>query len=240
VLEAAAVADDGAVTWVVVDAAEPAPRPEGTTAFDGGEGCWYDSGHVYFTSKGDDHVRDLDVATQRMSVLYAGDGPLDGVDNVVVSSAGDLYVCEDGGNLEICIISVEREVAPILRIENQRGGGVEEGGTELAGAAFDPSGTRLYFSSQRATLGGLPGPGITYEITGPFRTVRPDAEADAGPGRSGSAPGADARAAGQSRSGQTLPATGLDGRALATGLALLGGAAAAAHAARRAQPTDEG
>ena len=39
-----------------------------------------------------------------------------------------------------------------------------QAGSELAGPAFDPSGRRLYFSSQR---GG--GNGITYEITGPFR-----------------------------------------------------------------------
>ena len=32
-------------------------------------------------------------------------------------------------------------------------------GTELTGPAFDPSGTRLYFSSQRS-------PGVTYEVTG--------------------------------------------------------------------------
>ena len=36
--------------------------------------------------------------------------------------------------------------------------------TNLTGPAFDPSGTRLYFSSQRGTGTG----GITYEITGPF------------------------------------------------------------------------
>ena len=36
--------------------------------------------------------------------------------------------------------------------------------SELAGSAFDPSGTRLYFSSQRGD-----GSGITYEMSGPFR-----------------------------------------------------------------------
>ncbi len=37
--------------------------------------------------------------------------------------------------------------------------------SEITGPAFDPSGTRLYFSSQR---GGEEGRGLTYEITGPF------------------------------------------------------------------------
>ena len=47
--------------------------------------------------------------------------------------------------------------APLLRV-------VGQDASELAGPAFDPSGRRLYVSSQR---GG--GSGITYEITGPFR-----------------------------------------------------------------------
>lgn len=41
-------------------------------------------------------------------------------------------------------------------------------GSELCGAVFDPSGTRLYFSSQ-TELGG----GAIYEVTGPFRTRAP-------------------------------------------------------------------
>ncbi|MGH7785833.1 MAG: translocation protein TolB, partial [Candidatus Binatia bacterium] len=40
-------------------------------------------------------------------------------------------------------------------------------GSEIAGPAFDPSGRRLYFSSQRAPYGMMSG-GITYEVTGPF------------------------------------------------------------------------
>jgi secreted PhoX family phosphatase len=41
---------------------------------------------------------------------------------------------------------------------------VGQNGSELAGPAFDPSGSRLYFSSQRGGRGG-----ITYELSGPFR-----------------------------------------------------------------------
>jgi len=39
--------------------------------------------------------------------------------------------------------------------------------SEIAGPAFSPDGTRLYFSSQRGTSGQSSG-GITYEISGPF------------------------------------------------------------------------
>jgi hypothetical protein len=38
--------------------------------------------------------------------------------------------------------------------------------SETTGPSFDPSGTRLYFSSQRAF-----GFGVVYEVTGPFRSL---------------------------------------------------------------------
>jgi secreted PhoX family phosphatase len=38
--------------------------------------------------------------------------------------------------------------------------------SEIAGPAFSPDGTRLYFSSQRQ-------PGKTYEVTGPFAPAPP-------------------------------------------------------------------
>lgn len=74
-----------------------------STVFTGGEGCWYDSGFVYFTTKNDNRVRVHDIEAGTITVLYdAADfgahPPLSGVDNVVVSAAGELCVAEDGGN----------------------------------------------------------------------------------------------------------------------------------------------
>ena len=45
-----------------------------------------------------------------------------------------------------------------------------QSGTEVAGPCFDPSGTRLYFSSQRGVDAEH---GITYEVSGPFTTRPP-------------------------------------------------------------------
>ena len=167
ILEIASVTDDGAVTWIEVDPLVPMDeqRPSGAAGFAGAEGIWFDADHVYFTTKGDNRVWDLDVAAQHLAVLYdaleLGDAaPLTGVDNLVVSSAGDLYVAEDGGNLELVMISREREIAPVLRI-------IGHEGSEITGPAFDPSGTRLYISSQRGPAGATAG--VTYEISGPFR-----------------------------------------------------------------------
>ena len=132
-----------------------------STPFNGGEGITWRGDHVYFTTKGDNRVWDLDTELNRLTVLY--DAALDptmqltGVDNVAGSRSADLFVAEDGGNMELVMLTPDGVVAPFLRV-------VGQAGSELAGPAFDPSGRRLYVSSQR---GG--GSGITYEIAGPFR-----------------------------------------------------------------------
>ena len=67
-------------------------------------------------------------------------------------------MAEDAGNLEIVGISQKTgKVFPIVRM-------IGHEGSEVTGPAFDPSGRRLYFSSQR----GKDGRGITFEVSGPF------------------------------------------------------------------------
>ncbi|GAA3786770.1 PhoX family protein [Sphaerisporangium flaviroseum] len=131
--------------------------------FNGGEGCYYAGGICYFTAKGDRKVWAYDTTRQTVTSVYDGGGTLDGVDNITGLPPGDLYVAEDGGNMEINIITFDGVVAPVLRLDGQSG-------SEITGPAFSPDGTRLYFSSQRGTSGESLGTGgITYEVTGPFR-----------------------------------------------------------------------
>ncbi|MEV5429015.1 alkaline phosphatase PhoX [Streptomyces sp. NPDC052701] len=162
----------GPVTWARV------PDPTGATAtrnqvsgakrFNGGEGCYYANDTCWFTTKGDNRVWQYDAAAQTIALAYddslvaSGTPPLTGVDNVTGSASGDLFVAEDGGNMEICVITPDDVVAPFLRVDGQSG-------SEITGPAFSPDGTRLYFSSQRGTTGSSSG-GITYEVRGPFRT----------------------------------------------------------------------
>jgi secreted PhoX family phosphatase len=123
---------------------------------------------VYFTTKGDDHVRSVDTTTDQLEVVYDGTGLLTGVDNITAEvGSGDLYVAEDGGDMQLVVITADGDVAPIVQVvgEELPPEGVD---SEITGPAFSPDGTRLYFSSQR---GGNPQTGITYEITGPFRGV---------------------------------------------------------------------
>jgi hypothetical protein len=169
-LQVAEVGPRGAVVWH--DVPEPNPRIRGgtptrlqvpsCTPFDGGEGIVASLGHVYFSTKGDDRIWDYVPRSGRLRVLYDGEAspdlPLSGVDNIAVSSRGDLLVAEDGGNMELVLITPDLEVAPLLRVVGQEL-------SELAGPAFDPRGQRLYVSSQR---GGPDAFGITYEISGPF------------------------------------------------------------------------
>lgn len=166
-LEVAVVDASGGVTW------EAVPDPQvstGTTptrmqvptstVFRGGEGLWYHEGVVYLSTKGDNRVWAYDVEAEAIEVLYDGgamaEPPLRGVDNLTVSCCGDVLVAEDGGTMQIVAILPSGDTIPLMQI-------VGHEGSEVTGPAFDPSGTRLYFSSQRGGSGG-----ITYEITGPF------------------------------------------------------------------------
>ncbi len=162
----------GVVSWqpaLAPGSPQSQNRLAGAKVFNGGEGVWFDSDHVYFTTKGDNRVWDLDVAAQRLSVLYDAadraargqDAPLTGVDNIVASRSGDIFVGEDGGNLEVVVISTEGQVAPVVRLDGHDI-------SEVTGPAFSPDGSRLYFSSQR----GTDGRGVTFEVKGPFRTRR--------------------------------------------------------------------
>ncbi|MCK2237173.1 MULTISPECIES: alkaline phosphatase PhoX [unclassified Crossiella] len=173
VLKGTSSQTSGPVTWGVVgdvDGSPTATRNQvvGAKRFNGGEGCYYAGGTCWFTTKGDNRVWAYNAGTSSISLTYddnlvtGGAAPLTGVDNVTGTSSGDLFVAEDGGNMEICIITPAGIVAPFLRITGQSG-------SEITGPAFSPAGNRLYFSSQRGTSGSSSG-GITYEVTGPFRT----------------------------------------------------------------------
>ena len=107
---------------------------------------------------------------------------------MVAAGSGDVFVAEDGGNMELVLITPEGDVVPFARVTGHDG-------SEVTGPAFSPDGTRLYFSSQRGpTPGtlteiagdrGLTGDsrngGVTFEITGPFRDAGADSSASQSP-----------------------------------------------------------
>ncbi len=176
-LEVATVAPSGRVRWSAIEdpTAQGAPtraQVPSSTPFRNGEGIWYWRGVCYFTTKTDKKVWAYDVRKNLIDVLYdralARDASLDAVDNVTIAPTGDVLVCEDGGNMEIGIISPERAVAPLVRLM-----GEGQSQSEICGVVFDPSGKRMYFTSQRESqVPGMPGPGAVYEVSGPFRIPR--------------------------------------------------------------------
>ena len=166
-------ATSGSFTWATVPDPDGSPTPtrrqvSGAKSFNGGEGCHYANNTVWFTTKGDNRVWQLNLSNNTYELAYddnlvnPGPAPLTGVDNITGSTFGDLYVAEDGGNMEICIITPVDRISVFLRINSQSA-------SEITGPAFTPAGNRLYFSSQRGTTGSSSG-GITYCVTGPFRT----------------------------------------------------------------------
>ena len=178
-LEIAKVAGDGAVDWKRVPdpAAESIPTREqvpGRTEFMRGEGIWFDSGIVYVATTSDSKIHAYNTGKRHLRVLYDAakldNPPLTDVDNITVSRSGDLFVCEDNGGddpFDIALITPkpDRRVARFLKATGPQHGDANSGAaSELTGVVFDPSGERLYFSSQRAF-----GTGIVYEVRGPFR-----------------------------------------------------------------------
>ena len=176
-LQVAVVDASGGVTWIPL----PDPLAEGDTAtrhqvaeatvFDGGEGIWWFEGTVYLSTKGDNRVWAYDTVSETIQPLYDRETASDpdalfGVDNLTVSACGDVLVAEDAGMMRIVAVLPSGELKPLVQLEGQDS-------SEITGPAFDPSGTRLYFSSQRA-LGFLEG--LTYEITGPFHELLADGE----------------------------------------------------------------
>ncbi|WP_018654001.1 alkaline phosphatase PhoX [Actinomadura flavalba] len=168
----AGTATSGSFTWANVPDPDGSPtetrnQVSGAKRFNGGEGCHYADGKVWFTTKGDNRVWQVNLANNTYELAYdddlvsPGTPPLTGVDNVTGSAGGDLYVAEDGGNMEICLITPNSQISVFLRIDGQSS-------SEICGPAFNPSGDRLYFSSQRGPSGASTG-GITYCVTGPFR-----------------------------------------------------------------------
>jgi hypothetical protein len=187
----------GTLSWAAVPdpgggAANPTRQQVASAAhFRGGEGIWHDDGVLYFTTKGDHRVWTYTIAGSSLEILYdrdavGPDAPLSGVDNITVSPSGDIFVCEDGADHDICMVTPDFQVSRFLTLDPVRHSGPPDpspfAGNETVGVVFNPQGDRMYFGAQRSTFGASTLPtGVVYEISGPFR------QAGDGGGSAGSA-----------------------------------------------------
>jgi len=173
-LELAKVGRAGAVEWAPVPDPSARRKPtrrqvRGATEFKRAEGIWLDSGTVYLATTYDSRIHAYDTRRERVEVIYdalkSPDSPLVRVDNLTASRGGELFVCEDiaTDQINLGVMTRERKLSKFLSVT-----GKNHVDSELTGVAFDPSGSRMYFSSQRAH--GVKGE--VYEVTGPFRGKR--------------------------------------------------------------------
>jgi secreted PhoX family phosphatase len=173
-LDALVVSGDGSTSWVPVGGrGEPGRSPmrydaPGATALPGCEGIVLDGDILYLSTKYDGRISRLDLAQSRLTLYWEGP-PLWGPDNLAVQDAtGNLFVCEDGDDMEVVLITPDGHADPFLRF-------VGHDMSEVTGAAFDPTGKHFIVNSQRAPTPGsvdevVTGEalGSTYMITGPF------------------------------------------------------------------------
>jgi secreted PhoX family phosphatase len=101
--------------------------------------------------------------------LASREAPLLRVDQLTANRAGEVFICEDlnADEMDIGVIDRRSRVSRFLSVT-----GKQHLGSELTGVTFAPSGSRMYFASQRAGGTGnaeQPGPGMIYEVSGPFR-----------------------------------------------------------------------
>jgi len=171
-LEVAEVMGDplngASLTWHTID--DPSGVSEHTryqvaaaSDFDGGEGIAFSDGLIFFATKGDNRIWSYDTVGNLLEVLYDDDfyeePILQGVDNITIAPSGEIYVAEDGGDMQLIALTRDGTPFPIAQVVGQED-------SEITGPAV--YGNRLYFSSQRGTGSFFGTEGITYEITGNF------------------------------------------------------------------------
>jgi hypothetical protein len=158
------------IKWVRVPDPSAAVVPTrhqvpGAIKFNKAEGCFALGRSVVVCESGADRIWALE--GERLTCRYDGalapTAPLHGVDGITVHRNGVAFVAEDGGDMQVCGL-FSGGVAPVAQF-------VGHDDSEVTGLAFDPSGRRLYLSSQRgSTALSVQGVGLgqTFEITGPF------------------------------------------------------------------------
>jgi len=145
---------------------------EAAHEFRRGEGMFFHDGTVWFTTTADHRVWAYRCRDATITVAYdpsarerdGRDAPLRKPDNLTVGGDGLIYVAEDGDDLQIVMLSSAGDALPLLQL-------VGHDSSEIAGPAFSPDGSRLYFSSQRG-MGRNGASGLTYEVSGPFPAAR--------------------------------------------------------------------
>lgn len=182
---------DYEAAWVAIDDPDRAHTPgtqdgggvysqgaaRGGAAFARLEGCWWGNDVCYFVSTsggsaGSGQVWQYDPRRETLRLVFESPGKelLDSPDNITVSPAGGIVLCEDGNRLPQKL----HALSPGGRLTELAWNNVQLAGErndlrgdfraqEWAGATFSPDGKWLFVNIQT--------PGITFAITGPWESV---------------------------------------------------------------------
>lgn len=168
VLEVATLRDDR-ISWSRIPDPLATIKPlrhqvSGSARFNGGEGIDLFDRNLWFTTKGDGRIWQLDLLDGQLEVLHRVKAGTSEVDDVTHTAGGDIVIATEGTPLRIQALPVGAEQSVTL-VELP-----EHRDSEITGLAFDPSGKRLYFSSQRGNTGQDEN-GISFELQGDFRQL---------------------------------------------------------------------
>lgn len=176
-------------SWVTIPNPDYAPgetRPAeqgaalGAAVFRRLEGAWYGNDRVYIVSTsggptGQGQVFEYDPQAERMRVLFASPDAsvLNNPDNICVSPRGGIVLCEDGSEGEYLHgLTTDGQIFPfalnqiVIPAGGVPGKSVAPGnysGSEWCGSTFEPKNGNWLFANAQS-------PGITFAITGPWRT----------------------------------------------------------------------
>jgi hypothetical protein len=140
------------------------------------EGCWYDSGKIFFVSTsgggaGKGQVWTYDPEREQLTLIFESSGAaqLNNPDNVTVHPAlGTVVLCEDGGGVgeRMHLLNPDGRLRAFAENSIRSGllGPSDYRTGEWAGACFSPDGAWLFANIQK--------PGITFAITGPWEELR--------------------------------------------------------------------
>ena len=150
-------------------------QAQGAATFARLEGCWYgNDATIYIVSTsggiGQGQIWEYSPAGESIRLLFQSPGAevLNAPDNICVSPRGGLVLCEDGSGEEFLHgLTVDGEVFPFAKntvvLNGERNGFAGDfSGSEWAGACYSPDGRWLFANLQS--------PGITFAITGPWKS----------------------------------------------------------------------